>query len=47
MQPTALDILGSNYTTDASANYWNYSNPKVDALAKRALRAPSRAVSNV
>ena len=46
VQPTALDILGSNYTTDASANYWNYSNPKVDALAKRALRAPNRAVSN-
>jgi peptide/nickel transport system substrate-binding protein len=47
VQPTALDILDSNYTSNASANYWNYSNPKVDKLAAQALGAPNAAQSNV
>ena len=46
MQPTALDILTSNYTTGASANYWNYSNRTVDTLADKALQAPTTAQSN-
>ncbi len=46
VQPTALDILTSNYTSDASSNYWNYANPKVDGLAQQALRARSTAQSN-
>jgi peptide/nickel transport system substrate-binding protein len=47
VQPTALDILTSNYTTGASSNYWNYSDDRVDALAKDALRAPTTSRSNV
>jgi ABC-type transport system substrate-binding protein len=47
VQPTALDILTSNYTTGASANYWNYSDHQVDRLADQALRAPSTSRSNV
>jgi peptide/nickel transport system substrate-binding protein len=47
VQPTALDILTSNYISSGSANYWNYSNSHVDALAKRALGAPNAAQSNV
>ena len=46
VQPTALDILTSNFITGGSANYWNYSNPRVDALAKRAQQAPGRAASD-
>ncbi|HLH66059.1 MAG TPA: ABC transporter substrate-binding protein [Solirubrobacteraceae bacterium] len=46
VQPTALDILDSNYVTGGSANYWNYSNPKVDALAARALAAANATQSN-
>jgi peptide/nickel transport system substrate-binding protein len=46
VQPTALDILTSNFITGGSANYWNYSNPQVDALAKRAQAAPGRSASN-
>jgi peptide/nickel transport system substrate-binding protein len=46
VQPTALDILSSNYVSDGSANYWNYSDHKVDALAQQALRAPNAAKSN-
>jgi peptide/nickel transport system substrate-binding protein len=47
VQPTALDILTSNYISAGSSNYWNYSNPHVDALAKQALGAPNAAQSNV
>ncbi|HTU32140.1 MAG TPA: ABC transporter substrate-binding protein [Solirubrobacteraceae bacterium] len=47
VQPTALDIVSSNYVSSGSANYWNYSDPKVDALAQRAMRAPDTAQSNV
>jgi peptide/nickel transport system substrate-binding protein len=47
VQPTALDILTSNYISSGSANYWNYADPKVDALADKALRAPSPSQSNV
>ncbi len=36
VQPTALDLIGSNYVTDASANYGHYSNDEVDALTKKA-----------
>jgi peptide/nickel transport system substrate-binding protein len=46
VQPTALDILSSNYVSNGSANYWSYSDPKVDALAQRALRAPNTTQSN-
>lgn len=46
VQPTALDILTSNYTTGASSNYWNYSDHRVDALANDALRAPTTSRSN-
>jgi ABC-type transport system substrate-binding protein len=46
VQPTALDILSSNYVSNGSANYWNYSDPKVDALAQQALRAPNTTQSN-
>lgn len=46
VQPTALDILTSNFTTGASSNYWNYSDAKVDALAKQAQQAPDRIASN-
>jgi peptide/nickel transport system substrate-binding protein len=47
VQPTALDIVTSNYTTGASSNYWNYSDAKVDALAKQAIQAPSKHRSDV
>jgi peptide/nickel transport system substrate-binding protein len=47
VQPTALDILTSNYITSGSSNYWNYSDKKVDALSDKALRAGSTAQSNV
>ena len=47
VQPTALDILTSNYISSGSSNYWNYANPHVDALAKQALGAPNAAQSNV
>jgi peptide/nickel transport system substrate-binding protein len=46
VQPTALDILTSNYISGGSSNYWNYANSKVDALAQQALRAPSATQSN-
>jgi peptide/nickel transport system substrate-binding protein len=46
VQPTALDILSSNYISNGSSNYWNYSDPKVDALAQQALRAPNAPQSN-
>ena len=36
VQPTALDLIGSNYVTDASANYNGYSNERVDQLTKEA-----------
>ena len=43
---TALDILTSNYISNGSANYWNYSDPKVDALATKALGAQTVVQSN-
>ncbi len=46
VQPTALDILNSNYISSGSSNYYNYANPKVDALAKQALQAPNAIQSN-
>ena len=46
VQPTALDILSSNYISNGSSNYWNYSDHRVDSLAQQALRAPSAAQSN-
>jgi peptide/nickel transport system substrate-binding protein len=46
VQPTALDILDSNYVSNGSSNYWNYSDPKVDALARQALSAPDASQSN-
>ena len=46
VQPTALDILTSNYISNGSSNYWNYSDPKVDALATKALGAQSMTQSN-
>ncbi len=46
VQPTALDILSSNYASGGSSNYWNYANSKVDALSQQALRAPNATQSN-
>ncbi len=46
VQPTALDILDSNYISGGSSNYWNYSNKAVDALSDKALGASSLAQSN-
>jgi ABC-type transport system substrate-binding protein len=46
VQPTALDILTSNYISGGSSNYWNYSDKKVDALSNKALRASNLAQAN-
>jgi peptide/nickel transport system substrate-binding protein len=36
VQPTALDIVNTNYISDGSSNYCGYANPEVDKLAKQA-----------
>jgi peptide/nickel transport system substrate-binding protein len=46
VQPTALDILTSNYVSSGSSNYWNYSDHKVDQLSDSALRATTQTQSN-
>jgi peptide/nickel transport system substrate-binding protein len=46
VQPTALDVLDSNYISSGSSNYWNYSNHAVDALSTQALQAANLAQSN-
>jgi peptide/nickel transport system substrate-binding protein len=46
VQPTALDIITSNFVSDASFNDYNYSDPTVDRLTKQALAAPNLAASN-
>jgi len=46
VQPTALDIITSNFISSGSSNYYNYADPTVDALTNRALATQSNAGQN-
>ena len=46
VQPSGLDIISTNFVTNAASNYSGYSNPKVDALVARATATRTLAESN-
>jgi peptide/nickel transport system substrate-binding protein len=46
VQPTALDIITSNFISSGSSNYYNYADRTVDALTNRALATQSDAGQN-
>lgn len=46
VQPSALDIVNSNFVTGASSNYNGYSNKHADALAAKALASRTTTTSN-
>jgi peptide/nickel transport system substrate-binding protein len=46
VQPSALDLIIPNFTSDGSYNYSGYSNPTIDALVTEAERQTTLAASN-
>jgi peptide/nickel transport system substrate-binding protein len=47
VQPSALDLIIPNFTSDGSYNYSGYSNSTVDALVNEAERQTTLAASNI